>query len=143
MKTDITDEMRRQIEERRDILVWWGMNHARYDDMVKELRDADFEAKLSTTGIDVSGTGDKEKLIKAFRIFRRYGYVPSSRPEAKATYFSTYFAPERYEEGLKSVWFSFASTVCQRVQVGTELREVPVYEVQCGQSMTVTDEDLG
>lgn len=135
----ITEQIVNEINERKDTLAWWGENCEHYAQLVKEIKDADYEVKLTHTGLDIVGTGDKVKLVAAFRILRRHGFCPYRRPEAKETYYSAYFN----HDTLKSIWFSFSSTVCQRVQVGTEMREVPVYEVQCGQSMAITDEDLG
>lgn len=135
----LTDNLRQEIEERKDALVWWGINHQKYEPIIKDLKDLGLEPRLSTTGLDVFGTGDKQLLIGAFRAFRRHGFNTTSRPGEKATYYSTFFYPE---DGGKGIWFSFSSTVCQRVQVGTELKEVPVYEIQCGESMAVTEEEI-
>lgn len=58
---------------------------------------------------------------------RRSGFVPDARPKVKDTSFQTHF---RQTDGA-TVWLSFSSSVCKRVQVGTRTVEEPIYEVQC------------
>jgi len=77
--------------------------------------------------LNVTITGDKAKLAKAFGILRRNGFVPDARPKEKDTSFNTHF---RQTDGT-SIYLSFSSTVCKRVQVGTRTVEEPVYEIQC------------
>lgn len=137
---DITVSLRQRLAEMHESLAWWTNRQHDFADLVEKLQNAGLTVTLSSTGIDVSGTGDKALLITAFKILRAAGFVPNHRPEDKDTYFCTYFRQE--ELSTRSIYFSFSSTVCKRVQVGTELREVPVYEVQCGEPMTITDEEL-
>lgn len=137
---DITTTLRRQLSDMHEALAWWTNRQADFADLVEKLQNAGLTVSLSSGGLDVSGSGDKALLITAFKLLRGAGFVPNSRPEATATYFGTYF---RHEElSSRSIYFSFSSSVCRRVQIGTELKEVPVYEVQCGESMAVTDEEL-
>jgi len=87
------------------------------------------------TCLDLSYSGDLEVLKAAFHAFRTLGYEPGSRPDdPKATGFTCFFTNPAHPE-LKW-WFSFASTTCKKVKVGTEMKQVDVYETQCVQDLT-------
>jgi hypothetical protein len=92
------------------------------------------ETRLDSTHFNVVFSGDKELLTKAVRILRVAGFSfdPSDRPKAGETSWSTYF---RHPDCQINIWFYFTSTVCKQVQVGTKTVEVPVYEVQCGETI--------
>jgi hypothetical protein len=79
--------------------------------------------------VDISMTGDKHVLLAIFSAFRKLRYEPSERPGIKPTSsFSCYWSREGQELRF---WISFSSTKCTRVKVGTETREVPIYETVC------------
>lgn len=81
-------------------------------------------------------TGKPEKLTAFWAYFRSRGYIPDAHvPEGKFSSFSTRFRkdPEKYEG---NIYFSYSSTVCRRVQVGTKTVEEPVYEIQCDNGET-------
>lgn len=103
-------------------------------------RVSDITNKLTSLGVNVqhvsvdnysfsvSVTGSKDDLAIVFNLMRREGYTPSWRPEEKQTY---YASPWYTEDQAIKVWLNFSSTSCKRVQVGTEMKEVPVYETVC------------
>lgn len=126
--TDITTNLKQSIDSSIAVLDWWRVNQLEYAPLVKGLQDAGYDVILSATGLDVSGSGKKEMLVEAFRILRREGWDTPSRPEEKTNYFSCFFNKEPVKYRL---YFSFSSTVCKRVQIGTRYQEVPVYEIQC------------
>ena len=119
---------------------WWTSNRRGLLPIVNKLEELGFDVSTSGTGLEVTGSGDKAKLLALFKTMRGCGYAPRTRPTAGETYWSTYW----YEgESVENpIWISFCSTVCKRVQVGTEMKEVPVYEVRCGEDATVTDEEI-
>lgn len=136
MNENIATNLKELVRSNISVLDWWESNKASYKDLIDKLESLGYEANLSSTGLDISGTGGKDKLVGAFRAFRAAGFNATSRPDAKTTYFSSFF----YHDELNKIWFSFSSDVCKRVQIGTEFKEVPVYEVQCGESMAVDEE---
>lgn len=138
MSRNITADMVESIKYASEVLEWWNSYGALYKDLVSKLEALGYEVTLSHTGVDVKGSGDRKMLVGAFRALRTAGFNTGRRPGAKDSYYSAFFDhPE-----LRRIWFAFSSTVCQRVQVGTEVKEVPVYETQCVDSMEVTDEDM-
>ena len=77
-------------------------------------------------GYNVSLTGSRADLDIVFGTLRRLGLTPDSRPAEKDTSYCTWWRAEGFR-----LWVWFTSTSCKRVQVGTELKEVPVYDTVC------------
>jgi hypothetical protein len=102
------------------------------DGILEELREK-VEIVHITAGWGVPTirvSGDKDVLTTCIRIFRRYGVKAWSAPEENSPEYSAFFTPEEAPD-TDLFLFSFTSTVCKRVRVGTETREVPIYEVRC------------
>lgn len=104
-----------------------------YDALATDLAELDPHVYVDMFDLNVTFTGGKLSLEKAFKILRSKGFVPDERPKEKDTKFATYF---RQADGA-SVWLSFSSSVCKRVQIGTRTVEEPVYEIQCDDSPPV------
>jgi hypothetical protein len=136
MTNAVTTPLYEDIKRSTDMLIWWGENEHNYAPLVKQFQAAGFDVKLSQTGVDVAGSGGKDKIVAAFRIMRAHGFDREQRPGPNETYYSGFFTHPH----LKSIWFSFSSTVCQRVKVGTEMREVDLYEVRCGETLEIPNE---
>ncbi len=81
---------------------------------------------IDSTGYNVNITGSRADLDVMFGVLRRAGLTPDSRPVEKHSNYSTYWRTEGFR-----VWVWFTSTSCKRVQVGTKVEEVPVYETVC------------
>ena len=98
-------------------------------DIVKALTKADL--KINSVDVDGSGydiyiTGSRADLDIMFGVLRRAGLEPDARPQEKQSTYSTFWRNE-----VLRIWVMFSSTSCKQVQVRTELREVPVYEIVC------------
>lgn len=89
--------------------------------------------------LTLTTSGDRQKLVRIFRILRSFGYTCTShRPQKDSTSWSGFF---RKPDHL-SIHINFSSSVCQMVQVGTEMKEVPVYRVRCGDAeLSEVDEE--
>jgi len=84
---------------------------------------------VDSCSYNVSITGTRADLDIVFGVLRRAGLKPSSRPQEKESYYSTFWHWD--EESVNYLWVSFSSSTCKRVQVGTKMEEVPVYETVC------------
>lgn len=84
---------------------------------------------VDANSYNISITGTRADLDIMFGVLRRAGLKPNKRPQEKESYYATFwdFPDAEYEY----VWVYFSSTSCKRVQVRTELQEVPVYETVC------------
>lgn len=86
-------------------------------------------ARLDGDEVDLDITGDKHTLQAIFGIFRKLGYVPSSRPaNEKIASFNCYWNNPELEAKF---YLRFTSNKCTRVKVGTKTQEVDIYETIC------------
>ena len=81
---------------------------------------------IDSTSYNIDITGTKDDLHIMFGTLRKCGLEPGTRPEEKQATYCTFWRSEGF-----SIWVSFGSTTCKRVQVGTKMQEVPVYETVC------------
>jgi hypothetical protein len=77
--------------------------------------------------LNVIFTGDKQKFLAVVRVQFRHGLHPDLSSLKKGATEGSWFV---YRDQLR-IYTRFSSTVCRRVQVGTQLQEVPIYETRC------------
>lgn len=100
--------------------------------------DIDTTFNLENGYVTLSFSGDGPKLTAAWRLLRQHAYNTDQRPKKGDTSFSAFWkSPERAE-----ILMYFTSTLCKRVQVGTQTVEQPVYQTLCG-DMPEIDADGG
>lgn len=109
-------------------------------DLFRGLEELDLDCQFCLTSgdINLSFTGNGAKLGEVWGLLRRYGYAPNNRPKKGESSFHTHW----YKDGFSTIWMSFSSSVCRRVQVGTKTETVPIYEVQCGDMPEIEAETL-
>lgn len=84
------------------------------------------DVNVCSTSYNISITGSRADLDVMFGVLRRAGLTPDLRPAEKTSSYCSYWRTEGFK-----VWVWFTSTSCKRVQVGTKVEEVPVYETVC------------
>jgi len=87
--------------------------------------------------MSLSFAGDGEKLKTVWGHMRRAGFNTRQRPAKGDTTFNAFWR----QEGYADIFMMFSSTMCRRVKVGTEMKEVPIYETQCGELPEIESED--
>lgn len=99
-------------------------------DLFRRFEELDIDPgfALDNEWISLSFTGDGEKLKTVWAALRRHGFNTTSRPKKGDTEFNAFWR----KEGYADIFMLFTSALCRRVQVGTEMKEVPIYETQCG-----------
>lgn len=113
----------------RDRLQWNSCKDF-YAPVCNALQRIGAEPYLASGTIYVSMTGDKQKLIQAFRIFRTAGMeFAGDRPKRGD---SSWCAAFKHASQSVYVYFQFSSSVCRRVKIGTKMVEQDVFETQCG-----------
>jgi len=129
--SDIKAEIRnskRTWKQQRDL---FKEHEAYITEFVDEINLSDASsARMNCDSEEVNfyASGKADVLKEIFRAFRKLGYEPSSRPEAKPqSNFTCYFS----RDGRPTFYLSFSSTLCRRVKVGTKMQEVDVYETVC------------
>ena len=104
----------------------------RVADICKALQKAGVNVtnvSVDSTSYNISIAGPRADLDVMFGILRRFGLQPRTRPEEKTQYYSTFW---KFDELMSEFLFvTFSSTSCRRVQVGTKMEEVPVYDTVC------------
>ncbi len=86
------------------------------------------DVSVDSTSYNINITGPRADLDVMFGILRRHGLQPNGRPEEKTQYYSTFW---KFDDTSDFLFVSFSSTSCRRVQVGTKMEEVPVYDTVC------------
>lgn len=92
-----------------------------------EQHDLDVGFDIRYGSMDLYFSGDGRRLGSVWGELRRSGFECGSRPKKGDTSFTGFFR----KEGFPHIYLSFSSTLCKRVQVGTQLVEQPIYETQC------------
>jgi hypothetical protein len=130
----VTDVIEKQMDEEQASLDARRASWRKYKDslagLVGEL-DAMKPMALQMTTADVvtcSISGDKHQLTEAVRKLRVAGFKTNEKPPAKGV---TSWHPWFSRADGANVYLSFTGTSCRRVQTGTKLVEVPVYETVC------------
>lgn len=104
----------------------------RVGEVIKALQKADINVlhvSVDCNSYNVRVTGSRADLDVMFGVLRRAGLTPGDRPREKEQYYLTFWD---FGTGFREhVWITFTSTSCKRVQVRTEMQEVPVYETVC------------
>lgn len=108
-------------------------------DLFRRLEEMNLDVgfNLDNTWINLSFTGDGAKLGEVWGLLRRHGYKTNCRPVKGETQFYAFW--ER--EGAVQFFMCFSSSVCRRVQIGTEMKEVPIYETQCGELPEIEEDN--
>lgn len=109
---------------------WYHANKVEIGIVASGLKKVEVtRAVLCTSCVDLSITGDKHVLNAIFAAFRKLGYEPTERPTEKhEPTFSCYW---NHPEKDAKFWLYFTSNKCTRIKVGTETKEVDIYEVVC------------
>ena len=106
----------------------WNLCKGQYLKFVQEMillgcelnTDVDYDLHLRVSG-------DKQKFLQLVRCHRRHGFKPDM-PAKGAT--SAFWRINPYDAPM-GMYFSFSSTVCHRVKVGTKMVEQDVFETHC------------
>ena len=81
--------------------------------------------------VDINIMGNKETLQSIFKAMRGEGYEPSQRPNEDDEPMTTFSCYWNHPDHDGKFWIYFSSTQCRRVQIGTEMKELPIYETVC------------
>lgn len=116
----------------RDQASWYHANKGNIQALADAFKESSIEvvrANLSFEEVDVSVAGDRHTLNGIFSIFRKLGYEPTDRPKSAPE--ASFHCRWDHADHSTRFWLSFSSTKCTRVKVGTETREVDIYETVC------------
>lgn len=92
---------------------------------VKDMLMMGADMQFSSNLIYLNISGDKQKFLRIWNLQRRHGIKPSAPAKGDTSAYWYAF------QGDCPVFVQFTSTQCRRVQVGTEMKSVPIYETKC------------
>lgn len=133
MKEDLVGQQEYAHQQQKTvqkIAGWYHVNKVEIGRVAVELKKIEVtRAVLNSDCVDLSITGNRHTLNAIFAAFRKLGYEPTDRPTDKPEpTFSCYW--EHPVEDAR-FWLYFTSNQCTRIKVGTETKEVDIYEVVC------------
>lgn len=108
----------------------WNVNRTLLSSIVNALTKLAIEPTFGNDHLNIQCTGDKSKLVAVMRILRTSGFSTNADRPVKGD--SQWYAWFDSNECSARIWFSFTSSVCRQVKVGTKTVTVDVYETQCG-----------
>jgi len=122
---NLLDKEALSVNERREL---WNLHKARLAPIVVTFQKLGADIHFPST-LDIAFSGDSHKLAEGVRALRTRGFKYDSSPPKKgdSSWCSFFTAPDC----PVSIWFSFSSSVCRRVKVGTKTVEQDVYETVC------------
>lgn len=99
----------------------------------------DFELRFHFDGeLNIFAKGDGNLLTIIFRTLRLNSFVCTGpRPGRNDANWSAFFT----HPDVGRIWLSFSSTVCKIIQVGTELKEMPIYRTECSHSLSAEPDE--
>lgn len=101
------------------------------------------EAHFTMTSLDIAIIdGTKDDLIQCVKVLRSHKFIPDERPKENDVSWYTLWRRNEGDGPEILIWFSFSSSQCRRVQVGTKTVEQPIYEVECSSNEKLNDIDL-
>jgi hypothetical protein len=130
---NILEDITQSLQYASERFLFWQTNKEKLQPILDELEQVVTVTNASVTShtLDLSATGGKKEFLSLFQILRSHGYSPSYEYEEKWEMAGRFWK----KDGQPSIWVFFCSTACKRVQVGTEMKEVPVFEVRCDEDM--------
>jgi hypothetical protein len=125
---DLIDQDKRVREQ----ATWYHANKYNIHAVAENFKEVGIDvvrANLAYEEVDINVAGDRHTLNGVFSIFRKLGYEPTDRPGTKPE--ASFYCRWTHPDHNTRFWLHFTSTKCTRVKVGTETREVDVYETVC------------
>lgn len=125
VETKLAEELTRVAE----MMTKWAENKDHYAPIVSLIENGIGECRMTYTSLDISLTGSYGLLLGVITQLEEMGYALTLQlPEKTQTYFGAFM---RRSPDIAPVYIAWSNSYCERVQVGTEMVEQPVYEVRC------------
>ena len=94
-----------------------------------------FSVEVSYTGLQIHLSAERETILAFVRKLYSLSLRPWKKPSSSDISWYSYWS-ETGEEKEALFYLSISSLSCEFVQVGTEMKESPIYEVKCLNSST-------
>jgi hypothetical protein len=141
--SQITADFAQDMKSLADRINHWHNEKEAFYPVLEKLDEIDGVTCSGGYGLSVRASGDGALLTLIVRALRTTGwYSEDDRPKKNSTHWWATFR-RRSDSGTgtyygPSINVSFSSTLCKQVKVGTEMREVAIYETQC-EDLTIAE----
>lgn len=135
----IEEEMAAQLKYYADTITAWAKARKTLEPIVEQLEKLDINPTWWGSYLQVNFSGNKDKLVQVIRIVRAAGLKNREAPTESKTGFQCWYKPTDDPRAEFSLYLNFTSSVCVRVKVGTEMKEVDIFEVKCGDDLPEVD----
>lgn len=135
MATKHVDKVEAQLSESlkysRERIERWDRDRFHYLQVMDKLDGTEGVSFEFYSNLSINAAGDGSLLTLIVRILRTSGWETGAKAPAKndPEWYAGFHKPEAKD---RTIHLYFTSKVCRKVQVGSRLEEVPVYEIQCG-----------
>lgn len=132
---DITETTKERIRAAELLHIRWVATQRQFEPLVERMNKLPILEGQSLIcsydgDLNIHATGDGKLFAGIFRALRTNKYKNTSKfPNEKTAQWASWFCIG--EDQGQRVWFSFTSSVCKMIQIGTEMKEVPKYAVEC------------
>ena len=142
----IEDDLMQSVCRATEAMKCWLAHRQHFIPVIEDTRMKDTFCTWASDKLYVQASGNGEQLTTLFRALAWNNFhllENAKRPQEKQPEWQGTFRKKWTDvvgnELTFEIFVQFSSTYCQRKQVGTEMKEVPVYEVICSE---VPSEDL-
>jgi hypothetical protein len=130
----VNNELDTQRQRVTDAFTYWDEHSARMLPVLEAMEEHIIYMSPTSYDLNITVSGDYAVLLKCLRAFRSNGFMSREVPEKGQGSFSTYFRDRRDDGTDRSdakFFFTFSSTQCRQVKVGTKMVQQDVYEIIC------------
>lgn len=139
----IENDIRKEQKRAAQLQASWEEHSEKFSSLLSSFDEIavpeDFELRFHFDGeLNIFAKGDGNLLTIIFRTLRLNSFVcTGQRPGSNDAHWSSFFE----HPDIGRIWFSFSSTICKITQVGTELKEMPIYRTECGHPLSAEPDE--
>lgn len=138
IETDLMNKVCKATDEMK----YWLTHREHFIPVIEDPRMRNVYTTWASDKLYIQASGDADQLTVLFRALAWNDFhlrKEYKRPEANQPEWSGSFRKSWADAGgtdwFFDIYVAYSSTVCQLIQVGTEIKEVPIYKVVCGEEL--------
>ena len=132
MTIQVLKDIQEQIQYQQNRLKFYNEQQEFIAPLQALMDEVEGSLSVSTYTVDLTVTGGMGKLYGLIERLGELGYTTGKElPENTETYWFARFEGVNQDVPYPTVYLSYSNNQCHRVKIGTEMKEVDVYEVRC------------
>lgn len=129
MKETVESRLAEEMARMAELMARWAKWKDNYAPIIDFIENGIGDCRMTYSSLDITLTGSYGMFLGVVERLEELGYsLNKDLPDTTQTYFSSFM---RREDDAAPVYISWSNAYCERVQVGTEMVEQPIYEVRC------------